>query len=354
MRFRAILLASAALASAGCSDPITLDLWDDDGCGFMSVCPEWGSVGGSSVSLRLNGEAWIGDYRAIHDEVSILVFRPGNLEVPVDSLAASWDGEYSVDLGNVSPTAACAYHVKAIRWDGVELPLRPVAEDPATCMGSAGIPAPRFDFPAYEPLDEPLVLMGAVRMEGEPPGREEVAVETRIRMPEAQWADVELLLNDRGAYRLETTDRAQWFALCHQPAARVESPGGTVVQADLSTVDRTRCQGRLPLPTARFDQIKAALGWVLTGSPAVPVVGGGATVELLDSADGSTVGQSHFIEVDGRYSLWLPPEEEAPRCDLEIRITYEDGATETRPLLGGGSSCEEGRRVDFHVRDASS
>ncbi|MEJ2541165.1 MAG: hypothetical protein P8188_14550 [Gemmatimonadota bacterium] len=87
MRFRALLLPLAVLAASGCSDPITTDLRDDDGCGFMSVCPEWG-VGGST-GVWLEGEAWIGEYEAIRDEVGILVFHPGNLEIPVDSVAAS-------------------------------------------------------------------------------------------------------------------------------------------------------------------------------------------------------------------------------------------------------------------------
>ncbi|MEJ2541164.1 MAG: hypothetical protein P8188_14545 [Gemmatimonadota bacterium] len=243
--------------------------------------------------------------------------------------------------------------MKAIRWDGVELPLRPVAEDPATCAASIAISAPRFDFPAYEPLAEPLVLTGAVRIEGEPAAAGEVTVETRVRMPQAQWANVELPLNAHGEYRFETTDRAQWFELCHQPAAWVDSPGGTVVQTDLYTMDRHRCRGTLPLPTVRFGQIQAAWGWVLTGTPTTPLVGGGATVELVDPTDGSTVGQSLSIEVDGRYSLWLPPEDEDPRCDLEIRITYENGAMETRPLPGDASHCAEGPRVDFHTDDAS-
>ena len=191
------------------------------------------------------------------------------------------------------------------------------------------------------PIDGPPATAGAV------------SVRTRVRMPQAEWSHVEVPLSDQGSYRFETTNRAEWFALCHQPVTWVEAGDGAVVQAGLATVDRSRCHGTLPLPTARFGQIKAVWGWVLSGTPATPVVGGGATVELLDPADGSRVGEAVSIEMDGRYSLWLPPEYDAPRCGLEIRIAYEGGATETRPLPGSVSFCEEGPRLDFHVEDAS-
>jgi hypothetical protein len=324
-----------------------------------ALAEAWCGPGQCLPTLSASGTVRIGDYYAWGQEASVLVYTDVDTLRPIDSVSVypgPSRGVYWIGFGASPPAGVCRFMGRAVLWDGRRSELRPLFRGAPSCVASyeGAYPAADFVLPAYTPLPEPFAITGTVSVDGDPPPSGAASVRLTVRTHD-NMGPVAVPLDDQGTYRLETNDRAIWFALCHAVRARIEvsATGGALVrETELAATTLGTCVSGRRLPDVRIGERKAATGrvWIReTAQVPYTLVGAAeAQVAILRSTDSTMVGTEVSTQDDGYFHLWFPDGLVDPGCDWLLRATLVGDTTEVRPLLPAGEGpCREGVFHDF-------
>ncbi len=336
MRKVTILLALLPLSSACFDLNLTgLDLcWD--GCGpYTPPVPR----------LSVTGTVTVGDYQAMWNEATLLVYAPTDTIEPWDSIPAP--GGYYIDFGESPVPDACDYLARAVLWTGEETALQPLFASAEPCeVSNSPRTGSAFQLPGYPELDAPFTVWGRVRVDAEPAAPGDVVVSVFLRPgPSGSPSEAEVSTDDEGRFLYETTDGAQRFWFCSGAGASVRrSEEDTWVFTGLGVVPDDACGSAVEVPEVRLGTTKAAHGWIylISDGPThdwLPVGAGEARVALLDPADSTVVGEEYETYADGSMHVWFPDEMQDPGCDWLVRAELvETGEAEIKPLREDGET----------------